>query len=468
MTLGGGVLLVLILAAHAVFFWRVYEIVRFVQLGKGAWPSGAVAERLKDLLLKGFGQRLVLRQPAGLGHLIIFWGFFILTYGTIEGLINGVLPAFSFAWMGPVYSLMNTLQDFFGLLVAAALLIALYRRLVLRPKRLEGTFIHTLDALVIIGLILALIVAFYALRVIEARPGFTPVSTFLHGLLLGAAQTSRADYPVAFGLFHWLHNLVVLGFLVYIPYSKHLHLITALPNLFLSKDGVRGRIEKLDLEAEGAESFGVARITDYTKKELLDAAACTECGRCQEACPAYATGKPLSPKEVILGLKAHLFAEGPALLRDPKADPTRALYPEIIEKDVLWACTTCRACEEACPVEILPMSKLIGIRQARVLMEGDFPEEAQTALRNVENQSNPWGLPQESRGDWAADLGVKTLAEEAAVDYLFFVGCAGSYDQRYMKVTRAVAQLLQKAGVSFGILGAEECCTGDSATRIGN
>lgn len=468
MTLSGGLLLLLIVAAHAVFLHRAYQIFSFVRLGQGDWPSGRPKDRLRNLFLKGFAQRLVLREPAGRGHLLIFWGFFVLTYGTIEGLISGVFPGFSFAWMGPLYWIMNTLQDLFGLLVMAALFAALYRRLIVRPKRLEGTWLHTVDALVIIGLILTLIAAFYGLRVIEAKPGFTPVTNALHKLVLGSAVTARAMHPWAFAFFHWLHNLVVLGFLVYIPYSKHLHLLTALPNLYLREDKNRGRIGKLDLEAEDAERFGVSAITDYTKKELLDAAACTECGRCQESCPAYATGKPLSPKEVILGLKAHLFEEGPALLRDAAAAPKHALYPEVISHDVLWACTTCRACEEACPVEILPMSKLIGLRQARVLMEGDFPEEAQTALRNVETQSNPWGLPQESRADWAKDLGIKTLAEDASPEYLFFVGCAGSYDQRYMKVTRAVAQLLGQAGVSFGILGTEECCTGDSAKRVGN
>lgn len=467
MTLGGLLLVVLIVAAHAVFFARVYFIFRCIRLGQGSLPAAHPLLRMKDVLVKGFGQVLVLRQPAGIGHFLIFWGFFVLTYGTLEGLILGVFPGFSFAWMGPIYWLMNTLQDWFGLLVMGALAVALYRRFVWRPRRLQANLAHTIDALIIIVLIAVLIKAFYAMRIIEPKPGFTPVTDMLRPWFVSV--TGKAAHPVGYAAFHWLHNVVVLSFLVYIPFSKHLHLITALPNLyFRDEKRIAGRIPKLDLEAEGAESFGISKITEYSRKDLLDVTACTECGRCQEACPAYFTNKPLSPKEVVLGLKAHLFEEGPALLRDRTAEPKKALYPDVIEKDVLWACTTCRACEEACPVEILPMSKLIGIRQARVLMEGDFAEEAQTALRNVETQSNPWGLPQEARGAWAGALGVKTLAEDANVDYLFFVGCAGSYDQRYMQVTRAVARLMQEAGVSFGILGAEECCTGDSAKRIGN
>ncbi len=468
MTLWGALLLLLIVAAHAAFFRRALQIYRYVNLGQGSLGMNHFAERCKDLLVKGFGQRLVLRKPSGMGHALIFWGFFVLSYGTLEGLIEGVYRGFSFAWMGPVYPLMNTCQDFFGFLVVVALLAAVYRRVVIRPKRLESSFAHTADALVIIGLIMVLIAAFFVLRVLEPKPGFTPVANLLRGMFPDGAAGGGAAYPLLFSASRWTHNLVVLVFLVYIPYSKHLHLLTALPNLFFRVEGVRGRIDKLDLEDESAENFGITRITDFTKKELLDLAACTECGRCQEACPAYHTGKPLNPKKVVLDLKDHLFAEGPALLKDRAAEPSKSLYGGVITEDVLWACTSCLACAEACPVEIDPMSKLLGIRQSRVLMEGDMPEEAQSALRNMETQSNPWGLPQGERGAWAEAMGVKTLKEKADVEYLFFVGCAGSYDQRYLKVTRAFTKLMQHAGVSFGILGAEENCTGDSAKRIGN
>jgi Fe-S oxidoreductase len=461
--LGRLILLALIIAAHGLFLRRVVQIFRYVHLGQGTLPVDAPARRWRDVLIKGFGQRLVLRTPAGIGHLLIFWGFFVLTFGTLETLLAGVFPGFTFAWLGPLYPLMNTMQDVFGLLVLAALAVAIFRRLVLRPKRLESDFAHTVDALIIIGLIALLIVVFYSLRLLEPKPGFAPVAT-----ALGAALGVHPGHPTALYALQWMHNLIVLAFLVYIPYSKHLHLITALPNLYFREDYVPGRIDKLDLEQEDAESFGVVRVTDYSRKALLDVAACTECGRCQEACPAYATGKPLSPKRVVLDIKHHLLSEGPALLKNAAAEPAKHLYGDVIENDVLWSCTTCRACEEVCPVEIRPMSKLFGIRQARVLMEGDLPEQAQTALRNMETQSNPWGLPQEQRGAWAAELGVQTLAQNRDVEYLFFVGCAGSYDQRYQQATKAFAKLMQRAGVSFGILGSEECCTGDSAKRIGN
>lgn len=472
MGLGNVVLLLLIVVAHGVFFWRLALIWRLVHLGRGGLGLNEVPGRLKDLLVKGFGQKLVLKEPAGLGHFLIFWGFFILTYGTLEGLIDGVLPGhFSFAFMGPFYVFMNTMQDFFGLFVMAAIAVALYRRLIVKPKRLEGDFSHTLDAVVILGLIVTLIVAFYGMRTVDPRPGFTPISDAVRTAFLGAnpdTMDANARYANAFAGFEWVHNLVVLGFLMYIPYSKHLHIVTALPNLFFREPRVRGRIAKLNLEDENATSFGVVTVRDFTVKELLDVMSCTECGRCQEACPAYNTGKPLNPKQVVLDLKDYLFKVGPSILKDPGAPPPKALYGDTISHDVLWSCTTCRACEEACPVEIQPMTKLIGIRQGRVLMEGDFPEEAQNALRNIEGQSNPWNLPQGSRDEWRQDLDVKTLAEDANVEYLYFVGCAGSYDQRYIKVSRSLVKILKAAGVKFGILGAEEMCTGDSAKRIGN
>jgi len=468
MTIGSVILLILIAASFAVFLRRLIEVYRCINLGQGTFAWGRLPTRVQDLVIKGFLQRLVLRELSGLGHALIFWGFFVISYGSLEGLVAGVFPGFTFAWMGPIYPFMSTMQDVFGFLVMCALAVSVFRRLVLRPKRLEATFWHTMDALIIVGLIVLLIVAMYAIRIMDPRPGFAPVTNALTALIIAGGPVGREAYPVALPVFEWLHNVVLLAFLVYIPYSKHLHLLTALPNLFLREDRIPGRIEKLDLEDEEAESFGITKITDYRKKELLDVAACTECGRCQEACPAYNTDKPLSPKAVVLDLKDHLLEEGPALLKDKEAAPKKSLFGDVIESDVLWACTTCFACEEACPVEIQQMSKLFGIRQARVLMEGDLPEEAQVALRNMETQSNPWGLAQEARADWAKDLGIKTLAEDSNVEYLWYVGCAGSYDQRYIEASIALAKVLQHAGVSFGILGAEEFCCGDSAKRIGN
>ncbi len=459
----------LVIAAHGVFFYRLWLIYRLVNLGQGTLGLDRLPGRIIDLSVKGFGQKLVIREPSGWWHFFIFWGFFVLTWGTLEGLVRGLFPGhFTWAFTGPIYPFMNTMQDFFATIVMVAIVLALYRRFVIKPKRLEGPLSHQLDAVVILGLIAALIVAFFAMGTLYNRPGFMPVTWTLRALFSVTPADDIADTGTAFYVWEWVHNFVVLGFLMYIPYSKHVHVVTALPNLFFREPRNRGRINKLNLEDESATSFGVVKLTDFTAKELLDVMACTECGRCQQECPAYNTGKPLSPKKVVLDIKEHLLHDGPALLKDPAAEPKHNLYGDIIEHDVLWACTSCRACEEACPVEIQPMTKLLKIRQARVLMEGDFPEEAQGALRNIEGQSNPWNLPQASRGDWAKGLDVPLMSEKPDAEYLWFVGCAGSYDQRYIKVSQSLAKILNTAGVSYAILGAEESCTGDSAKRIGN
>jgi Fe-S oxidoreductase len=450
------------LVAIGIFVNRVWQLWLLLNLGQGTLPTNHLSERIKSVMINVFGQKSVVKEKSGIGHFFIFWGFIIVTFGTIEGFIAGFFPGFTFAFLGPVYPFMNFAQDIMAFTVLAAIAVALYRRIVIQPMRLEAPPAHKREAFIILGMIALLLICFYGMRIIDqTKPGFMPVASFLRSLVGG---TLDPLYPV----FDWLHNLTVLGFLAFVPYSKHLHILGAGPNIFFSENGKPSRIAKLDLSGENSESFGIGKISDYTKKDLLDLYACTECGRCQESCPAYFTAKPLSPKEVIQDLKAHLVTDGPALIKDPKAETKTKLFANVITHDVLWACTTCRACEEVCPVFISPMGKLIGIRQNRVLMEGDFPEEAQVAMKNMENQSNPWGLPQDDRAKWAEGLPVKTLAEKADVEYLYYVGCSGAYDERNIQVTKAVSGLLNRAGVSWAILGKEETCCGDSARRIGN
>jgi Fe-S oxidoreductase len=467
MTIDNLVILLLIIIATFIFAHRLLYLLRLTNLGEGAFQWDRKTPRFRSLFSKGFGQHLVLRKLSGLGHFFIFWGFFFFALGGGESLLAGVFPGFSFAFLGPGYSLLNTGQDVLGLLVITALLISLFRRLILRPTRLAGPFSHTAEALVIVILILGLTTMFYGMNVFAPKQGWTPVTDLLRNRLplwLFAANT-QATVPPAIA---WTHHLVFLGFLIYIPYSKHSHILFALPNIFLKDAKHPGLLAKLDVENVSAERFGAQNITDFKKKDLLDLFACSECGRCQESCPAYTTGKSLSPKDVIQDLKGHLLFLGPALVEKPASQTDWPLHDAVISGDSLWSCTTCRACDEACPVENSPMDKIMAIRQASVLMEGAFPEEARIALRHIESQSNPWGFPQEQRNQWAAGLGVKTLAEDPSVEYLLFVGCAGSYDQRYIAVSRALVKILQDAGVSFGILGVEERCTGDSARRIGN
>lgn len=468
MTIGNNLILALMVISAAFFINRLSYLVRLTNLGQGSFHLDRKANRLKNLLTKGLGQHLVLRKVSGIGHFFIFWGFFFLSFGAVEGLLSAAFPGFSFAFLGALYSFINSGQDILGLLVIGALLISLARRLILRPTRLEGSFSHTVDALVVVALILILTTISYGLNVIEPKPGWTPVTDFLRNLILQRVYETGNHGSVLLTTFAWTHNSAFLAFLIYILYSKHSHILFALPNIYLRADKHPGLIEKLDLGDNSRQCFGAQHITDFKKKDLLDLFACSECGRCQESCPAYNTGKSLSPKNVIQDLKDHLLQVGPSLLNNSAAQPNKPLYADVIKSSTLWACTTCRACDEACPVENNPMQKIIEIRQASVLMEGALPKEAQVALQNIETQSNPWGFPQEQRGQWAEGLGVKTLFEDPSVEYLLFVGCAGSYDQRYISVSKALVKILQDAEISFGILGNEERCTGDSAKRIGN
>ncbi len=281
---------------------------------------------------------------------------------------------------------------------------------------------------------------------------------------------------------YFAHAFLILGFLNFLPYGKHFHIVTAIPNVFLKNEKPYGQLTKIDMTDETRTSFGVGRVEDFTWKNYFDWFSCTECGRCTAQCPATNSGKPLNPKELTINLREFLFNKSNKLVDsvegtyDGPKDETGLIPDEhalIGEKsgithDVLWACTSCRACEEACPVFIEYVQEIVDMRRHLVLMEGAFPAELQTVFQNMERNGNPWGIGFNERANWAKDLQIPTLAENANVEYLYFVGCAGAFDDKNKKVTQALAGLMKKAGVSFGILGQEEKCNGDSARRLGN
>jgi Fe-S oxidoreductase len=307
-------------------------------------------------------------------------------------------------------------------------------------------------------------------------PGAAFISVALSQVFAGLSVEGLHHWHA---LFWWGHTLVILGFLVYIPFSKHLHILGAIPNVFFRRLRPLGELTKMDLEDESVETYGVSKIEEFTWKQLLDLYACTECGRCSENCPANLTGKPLSPKETIHHLKKHLLAKGELLLDQGEAGAARlaegaaaevkkAMVGEVCLNDEIWSCTTCGNCMEHCPVFIEHIPKYVDMRRYLVLMESNFPVEVQTVFRNWETNSNPWGIAFATRGDWAQGLEIKTVAENPQVEYLFYVGCTGSFEKRGQKVTAAMVKLLNQAGISFGILGAEEKCCGETARRIGN
>ena len=475
----------ILIAVFGFFLFTVDKLYRILELGQPENRFDQIGRRLKGVITFVLGQKRVIREPSGWGHFLIFWGFIIITICSLETFGVGLYHGFAYwKFLGkPLTAFLYLLQDLLCLGVVVALGVSLYRRFVVKPERLRYSDQKTanLDASIIIGLILLLIVCLFGARAVEYRlaqvtPGhYFPQTAFismaLSGLFAGLPTSSLLGW---YSFFWWTHTLVILGFLVYIPFSKHLHILGAIPNIFFRRFGPVGELSKMDLEDESVETYGVSKIEEFTWKQLLDLYACTECGRCSENCPANLTGKPLSPKETVHQLKKHLLAKGKLMLDKEAAgegggtEASRALVGEVCLPDEIWSCTTCGNCMEHCPVFIEHIQKYVDMRRYLVLMESEFPPEVQTVLRNWETNSNPWGLAFATRGDWAKGLEVQTLAENPEVEYLFYVGCTGSFEARGQKVTAALVQLLNRAGISFGILGAEEKCCGETARRIGN
>ena len=414
----------------------LFSLVRWFSIFRRAAPDprfGDWNRRFRNLLVIAFGQSKMLRRDfrAGLMHALIFWGFLTVSLRTVLLFGYGFDTRFGELFLqslaGRLYGLF---LNFFELLVLAAVGYALYRRLIVKPKRL------TLSAEGI-GILIAIALLMASDFMIDG----SGVNSLLH----------RGAY--------FFHIVLILAFLNYLPYGKHFHILTFLPNVLFMRTTPLGQLRTLNLENEKATSFGMGKLTDLTWKDLLDVATCTECGRCASVCPATETGKILNPKQLNIDMRGMLWKGG---------DPKQFLAPHLIDPEVFWSCTTCRACEEACPVGIEFVDRIVGVRRHLVLTQGVMPTEVQNSFRNMETNSNPWGLSFETRADWCKGLGVKTFAEHPQAEYLYFVGCAGSFDDRNKRIATAFVKILQKARGDFAILGKEEACTGDPARRIGN
>ena len=407
-------------------------------------------------------------------HFTIFWGFVTVSFGTLETLLHGVFHSFSMQTIlgtGFVYKFYLVTQDTANFLVAVAVLFAVSRRLFFPParfKNLDRT--SRLDALTILGLIGGLVVTTLVAVGCQAHvPGsgvlghVVPFSNFVANLLFGIfGDLSGGTWERLHTVFWWIHSLTLFSFMVYLPFSKHQHLIWVWPNMFFKHFKSTGRLRPMEF-SEDAESFGVGNVKEFTWKQLLDGITCVECGRCTSVCPAAGTGKKLDPRMIVLGVKKAFKEE-----IDPKLEKKRSLTEEIITDEELWDCTTCGACMEACPLHIEHIPTIIDMRRYLTMTEGRMPDELQTTLMNLENQGNPWGFSAEQREDWFKGLDVSTMREKKDVDYLLWVGCAGAFDTRYQKVSKAFTKVLNEAGVSYSVLGKEETCNGDTARRSGN
>ena len=416
------------------------------------------------------GQRkLFQRLGPGLMHAAIFWGFVVLLPTIVIAMIGAVDRDATLPWLGH-QGWFALLVDVFAVLVLLGVVAAVAIRKVQRPKRFEGSHLGEADLiLAMIATIVTTLLLWHASRIAlginEWPAGWSPVSDALSGLF-GDGDVTKVLERV----FVWAHVLTILTFLAYIPYSKHLHIATAAVNVFYGRTGPGGRLEPLRFDGPEEEMrFGAGTVPDLTWKQMMDTFSCTECGRCQDVCPAWNTGKELSPKLLIMGLRDQVFAEGPQLLRDVAAAEPSPLVPNAVTDNVVWDCVTCGACVQECPVSIEHVDHIVDLRRHLVMVESRFPSEAEPMMRDVERASNPWGRAQTERADWAAQLGVRILEPgEPAPEVLYWVGCAASFDERARTAAESTAKLLQAAGVDFAILGPRESCTGDPARRMGN
>ena len=466
-----------------------------------AHPGTDVGVETSEVL----GQRKLLKWTVpGTAHFLTFWGFTILLLTIIESYGDLFDRDFSLPWVGH-WAFVGFLEDLVAVGVLAGIITFAVIRLRNNPhrkgraSRFYGS--HTGAAWLVLGMIFLVVVTLLLYRGAQINTGVFP---YPHGAF--ASQiVGHWLAPLGYGVNAVLEEVfllaqvgVVMAFLVIVAYSKHLHIFLAPVNvLFGRKPNALGALEPmrsngkvLDFEEADPDTdvFGLGKIEDFTWKGLLDMGTCTECGRCQSQCPAWATGKPLSPKQVILDLRDHAFAKAPYLLaktdedRDKlpdavKAEAERPLVAAkdkggVIDPDVIWSCTNCGACVEECPVDIEHIDHIDGMRRYQVLIESAFPVEAAGMLKNLENKGDPWGMGQARRAEWIGELDFEVPVAEGKLDpdveYLFWVGCAGALEDRAKRTTKAIATLLHTAGVKFAVLGPAETCTGDPARRIGN
>jgi Fe-S oxidoreductase len=483
----------LMLAGFAGFGWLAWRKLAIVAALQPEVRWDHPATRLKAVLLNGFlQQRMIARDwKPGLMHAVIFLGFMALLARKLQLIAIGYHEPF--VYPGLAGGLFAGLKDIVELAVLGALAYAFWRRYVLRPQRLEKNR-EALLVLVLITVIMVTDLLYDGFRFalfsasdagIAHERGFAFVGSALATGFDGWPQgTLQAGYELSY----WVQLATVFGFLVLLPTGEHFHIVTALPTLFFRRGGPTNVVPAVDLEkmmsddADAGElRVGVHTARDLIWKDGLDAFTCTECGRCKDACPTFLTRKPLSLKWVNDSLKHHLLEQREALLaKPPKAgaaaateadDPLPPLVGNVIGEDTLWACTTCGYCEAACPIELEHLAKFYKLRQHRVMMDGEFPHELKPVFEAYESQSNPWGLPSQTRADWAKDLNLPRLthaAQAAEFDVLFYVGSAQSFDPRGQRIARAFVQVLQAAGVRFAILGDAETSTGECVRRAGN
>ena len=461
------------------FLLRATYLIRLVRAGRASsHRTGDLPARTAREVVGVLGQsKLFLRPIPGVMHLLLFWGFLVLLPTILMSFLGAMHREWAIPWLAEQgwFALM---VDLFALGVLVGVAIAFTIRLGLRPVRFVGSYLQVAYNILLFEASITITLFLWhgsqiALGGNEFPREWAPISNAVAGLLPAGPGLEVFERGVV-----WLHALLILAFLVYIPYTKHLHTLVVWFNVFFERTRARGRLEPLAFDdpamPEDQIRFGLGTIADMTWKQMVDGMTCTECGRCQDACPAFFTGKNLSPKLVVMGLRDQLYREGHAMLAaaDGPAGPIfqgRPLVPTAVLDETVWDCVTCGACVRECPVGIEHIDHIVDLRRNLVMVESRFPAEGATMLRDLERTSNPWGRSPTERTDWAAGLDVRVLEPgDPAPEVLFWVGCAPAFDERARIGARSTAALLKEAGVDFAILGPRESCTGDPARRMGD
>jgi Fe-S oxidoreductase len=488
----------LYLAGHV-----VYSRYLFIKLGKKPDVKNDFGARI-NLMLDNviFHKKLLKDKKSGVMHVVMFYGFITLQFGAIELVIKGLSKGYELPF-GSAHKYFSVMQEITTFLILAAVGYAFYRRYIEKLKRLKRGFKSGLVLLLISSLMATVLfsLAFEQIWLGHEPSAFAPISS-VFAIVFSAIGVGTTGAAVGFYVFWWLHLIILLGFAVYVPQSKHAHLLFAPVNVWFKKLDPPGKLTSINFEDETQEEFGVGKIEDFTQTQLIDLYACVECGRCTNMCPASGTGKMLSPMDLITKMRDHLTEKGASVTsRTPwmpsfafsqttanqiaiqasevaaTAEGATAVYEksligDVITEQELWACTTCRNCEDQCPVMNEHVDKIIDMRRYLVMTEGSMPAEAQRALNNIERQGNPWGINRKDRTKWIEGLNgeyeVPTVKQVEEFEYLFWVGSMGSFDLRSQKISQAFVKLMHEAGVKFAILGNEEKNSGDTARRIGN
>ncbi len=459
----------LILATAAAFLVPIVRRIRIILAGAPDDRFRDLWKRFRHAVVKVLLQRCTLRDErlfTGLMHVGIFYGaltFDTMTLShTLEGFIDG-FTLFGRSGLGLVFSFVIDVAAF---TVMAGVIFLAFRRFVIRPKAYATTPGDSARIYLLITLATATYLYFEGFAVAHhpetARWSF--LGPWLAGLI-GRSGMSAAAIASHFKIAWWAHVVAVYAFIAYVPHSKYLHMFAGPVNVFFRRSAPSGELAPLDLEK--SEVFGIEKLPDFSWKDNLDAFACMECGRCQDACPAFASGKPLSPKMIVFNMEKALLASDKALVAKER-DDLAELVPATFTEGEIWTCTTCGACQKECPVEIEHIRKIVGARRSQVLTQSKFPPELNAFFRNMETNSNPWGLGFSKRADWGEPLEVRHIKDVTDAEYLFWVGCMGAFEDGGKGIAASLVKVLRAAGVRFGTLGTEEKCCGDSARRLGH